>query len=210
MGCILIGTLLAAAMVFLGIIAPKNNKLATVVYLVFFSVLAVVIIGMLMVNIINEVNERGLLIFELFLFVVLFFLLLVGHKQISKRAAFFIVAGFSVGLSVLLSFIALSGYEENFEVEYTTELSNITLDDSNDFYIYETKEAYYYYERGSYKPINLVKVENEVQIIEQSDCEKAKLEKQRFNAKKSFWTFGTEYKIEYVFYVPEGTVVRNE
>ena len=113
-------------------------------------------------------------------------------------------------LAVIISFIPLSGYEENFEIDSSVELSSVVVDNSSSFYIYESGNAYYYYEKGSYVPIELLKEGNEVQIIEQSNCETVKLEERRFNAKKTFWTWGTDYKVEHVFYVPQGTVIKNE
>ncbi|MBE5812825.1 MAG: hypothetical protein E7314_04140 [Clostridiales bacterium] len=141
-----------------------------------------------------------------------------SETLISTVGAGLIVIGITVGV-----FVPVSGYEEKVSVE---EIELVNLSDrtvsTGGGVIYisvEANNSYSYYvevesefaegDSKSYK--NYVISGENVTIIEDDSYTTPKLVKYEGKAKRSFWTFAAFCKpdVEYVFYVPTGTVVRN-
>lgn len=129
---------------------------------------------------------------------------------------------FSVGcvICVLLPFIASFGYQEPVLAE---EIQLVSLDntvssvgDGNLFYVSVTAENVYSYRYEVDNTTNLpgtmyetAIVSGDVKEIESTECEQPVLKVYASKPKGDFWFTFAKDKYTYVFYVPEGTIVKD-
>lgn len=111
--------------------------------------------------------------------------------------------------SIMLGlFIPLQGYKKTYNLISKAELVNIsdTLYDEK-YVIKDNQNAYFY----NFKTTNGVKkdyVVGKVIVIESKDCKEPVLLEYQREPKRGLWTFALFVDdIEYVFYVPNGTVI---
>lgn len=118
-------------------------------------------------------------------------------------------------------FAPVSGYHET-EIEKTISLVSlsdntvsegggaiyVSVSGENVYTYYTEIESKYAPKTGkAYEPHTLSG--KNIIIVEDESYADAKLVKYRTEAKSTFWTFGVCAKVEYVFYVPKGTILRS-
>lgn len=129
-------------------------------------------------------------------------------------AVVFVIGGILLGL-----FLPATSYEETSETIELVSLTDSVASTGNGVLFYVSVDAtnhYTYYTEvetkyaeGNAKAYKSYTVSGNVVIVEDDSYTEAKLVIYKKIAKSSFWTFGGPDEVEYVFYVPTGTVARN-
>lgn len=126
----------------------------------------------------------------------------IGEKQKWKdKIVSVVMACVFVGFFVAGLLIPVAGVQENAEI---IELS--TLSDGK-FYLNEEADNHYIYGTNSNKTNG---ISGNVMIVEEASCTEPKLVIRTRMPNITFWSFGFgAHEVEYVFYVPTGSVARN-
>lgn len=117
-------------------------------------------------------------------------------KTVTAVVACAFICSFAIGL-----LLPVAGVQETAEI---IELS--TLSDGK-FYLNEEADNHYIYGTNSNKTNG---ISGNVMIVEEASCTEPKLVIRTRMPNITFWSFGFgAHEVEYVFYVPTGSVARN-
>lgn len=108
-----------------------------------------------------------------------------------------------IGLGVFATYGLLSDIPVTYEESELTS-SNKLIAIDNDLYVYQMKDHYYCSISNQTEPYGIHI--DDCKIVEEVECQLPRVEIYKSDAKVSFWHLFASKKIEYVIYVPVGTV----
>jgi len=128
--------------------------------------------------------------------------ILIGRTILSKLEKLFFYVGI---LLIVISFMPLGGYGDARLVSTTEIVCNTTFNE--DVYLCDDGDEYMYLKVVGENVEFVTLGYDNVKVVEEEKCELPRIEEYVSEGKESKWFFDKEKdKVEYVIYIPEGTI----